>query len=63
MTPLTKVPAALRGRGAVQSLAIKCDCGETFLWPNITTPFVVCPTCRRTETITEDAPILNGQST
>lgn len=61
MTPLDKVPSALRGRGAPQCVAIKCDCGEIFLWGRIGTPDVTCPTCRKTETITVDAVIHNGQ--
>ena len=63
MTPLTSIPAPLRGRGHPQCLPIKCDCGETFLWGNIKTPDVQCPTCKHKETITVDAVIANGQKT
>lgn len=65
MKVLSEVPARLKGRGAMQSIAIECDCKEKFLWPFKAKiePRVICPTCRRAEVITEDAPILNGQMT
>lgn len=63
MKVLDQVPALLRGRGAPQCLALECDCKERFLWSKIATPEVICPSCRRAETITVDAPILNGQRT
>lgn len=61
MTPLDIIPSALKGRGHPQCLAIKCDCGEIFLWGKIKTPDVQCPTCKRVETLTTDALINNGQ--
>jgi len=61
MTPLSSIPPQLRGRGHPQCLPIKCICGEIFLWGKINTPDVQCPTCRRVETLTVDAPIANGQ--
>lgn len=61
MTPLDDIPPQLRGRGALQCLPIKCDCGEIFLWGKIKTPFVQCPTCKLEDTITVDVPIANGQ--
>lgn len=61
MTPLDTIPSALKGRGHPQCLAIKCDCGVTFLWGKIKTPEVQCPTCRRWEMLTVDVPINNGQ--
>lgn len=61
MQILKNVPSQLRGRGATACIAIKCDCGETFLWGNIRTPDVQCPTCKATEILTDDAPVQNGQ--
>lgn len=63
MKVLSEVPALLRGRGSPQAIAIECDCKEKFLWsfrPKVM-PVVICPSCRREEMVTADAPILNGQ--
>lgn len=63
MKVLPEVPALLRGRGSPQSIAVECDCKEKFIWPfrAKVLPQVKCPTCRKVEIITDDAPILNGQ--
>lgn len=62
-TVLKQIPAQLRGRGSMTSLALKHDCAGAgaFLWSKINArPDIKCPYCKTTETLTEDAPVLNG---
>ena len=63
LTVLHSVPQLLRGRGYRATFALKCSCGSHFLWGRISDPRdIKCPNCGTIETLTEDAPILNGSS-
>ncbi len=48
MQILPRHPDALTGRHLPGSVAVKCNCGEYFLWPLSGGNQVRCPTCKLT---------------
>jgi len=63
LTALKTIPQLLRGRGYAATFALQCSCGSKFLWGKTFDPRAIkCPSCGTIDTLTEDAPILNGST-